>query len=500
MRTLWTVRAALALLVLFLADSALRSQVLRLKTGRFVIGNVEDANEEGLRVRRLDNGGVLRLEWGDIAEMDVTKLRKRFNLLDDSELADVLFEATRLWHMRPTGRKELIGELILNANNHFLIRKKGQTFKISVDDLRGTPEKIAVPIHDVLLPDEIYQRKLEEIAPAEDADKQLLLAAYLIRVGDYPRAKQHLETAKSLGGGAQPREVDAQLERVASLEANKAEADLIREINVLRNRKRFAKALLLCQDYETKFGSGRGKLGNEFAKRKVQLDKDREAWLTRKVTEQWYRMILDEAGRAARTMTQIEPAQEFAEEEMGQRIRQRVAKRFEITPEEAEKLFKKRIERKVASAQSSTYSTGSWILGTGKITEGTKAGQLQKNKKKGKGGRQQDSLQRELNKRMQEWMRRARRANGGGNQQEQELQTEDDWWQDVDSSMRKLWLVSYYAENSGDMDVYAAFTRNCPTCGGRGTISVQAANANKVVKVPCQTCHKTQFIRVIRYR
>lgn len=479
--------------------TSVSSQVLRLKTGRFVIGNVEEANEDGLRVRRLDNGGTLRLEWSDIAEMDVAKLRKRFNLLDDTELEDVLFRATSLTHMLPTGRKELIGELILNANNYFLIRKKGQTFKISVDNLRGTPSKVDVPIHDVLLPDEIYQRKLDEVAPAEDANKHLLLAAYLIRVGDYARAKLHLEKSKALGGGDQPREVDAQLERVVSLEANKAEADLIRSINVQRNRKRFAKALELCADYETKFGSGKGKLGNEFAQRKLQLEKDRTAWLTRKVTEQWYRLLLDEAGRAARTMTQFESAQEFAEEEMGQRIRQRVAKRFGITPEEAEALFRKRIERGVASAQSSTYSTGSWILGASKITEGTQAGKA-KNKNK-KGAKKDNSLQRQLDKRLQEWMRRARRANGGANQQQgQELQTEDEWWKDVPSSTRKLWITSYYVENAGDMELVGAYTRNCPTCGGRGTIAVQSSSGNKVVKVKCPTCHGTQFLRVIRYR
>ncbi|MCA8971221.1 MAG: hypothetical protein KDC95_15625, partial [Planctomycetes bacterium] len=268
-----TIACLFALLVACFTVRSLEAQVLRLKTGKFLIGSIEDASEDGLRVRRLDTGGILNLVWDDVARGDVSKIRKQFNLLDEKELQDVLLPATKITHMLPTGKAELIGELVARQGNDFVIRKKGQTFKISVERMRGTPESIDVPIQDVLLPDEIYERKLAEIDPQEDADKHLLLAVYLIRVGDYPRAKQHLASAKEFGGGSQPREIDAQLERVASLEANKAEADLIREINVQRNRKAFAKAVALCSDYEAKYGQA-GKLKNEFEQRKAQLEKD----------------------------------------------------------------------------------------------------------------------------------------------------------------------------------------------------------------------------------
>lgn len=492
--------ASVAVTVLALTSftAPVTAQVLRLKTGKFVIGSVEEANEDGLRVRRLDTGGVLDLVWDDVAEIDATKLRKRFSLLDDTELADVLFPATKLVHMRPAGRATLIGELVARQGNDFIVRKKGQTFKISVDQLRGTPESVDVPIQDVLLPDEIYQRKLDEIDPAEDADKHLLLAAYLIRVGDYPRAKEHLLKSQELGSGAQPQEVEAQLARVASLEANKAEADLIQEINVYRNRKNFAKAMQLAKEYETKYASGRGKLVNEYKKRRAQLEKDRETWLVREVSRQWYRLLLDEAGRVSRTVPEFEKARDFSEEQMGQNIRQRIAKRYEITPEEAELLFRKRLERRVGGVQSTTYSTGSWILGESKITAGTAA---QKQDKKGKQEDDpNDKIRREMRKRMEEWVRQAARAGGKQAQTGQELQTEDEWWQDVESTTRKFWLVSWYVENAGDMEVVSAHTSNCPTCGGRGSIATASSTGNKVIQNPCQTCHKTKYLRIVRYR
>nr|HMQ23408.1 hypothetical protein [Planctomycetota bacterium] len=62
---------ALIVAALLLLTSAASAQVLRLKTGKFLIGSVEEASEEGLRVRRLDTGGVLDLGWDDVARGDV---------------------------------------------------------------------------------------------------------------------------------------------------------------------------------------------------------------------------------------------------------------------------------------------------------------------------------------------------------------------------------------------------------------------------------------------
>lgn len=489
---------ALIVAALLLLTSAASAQVLRLKTGKFLIGSVEEASEEGLRVRRLDTGGVLDLGWDDVARGDVVKLRKQFNLLDEVELEDVLFAATKIIHVLPTGKSELIGEFVARQGNDFVVRKKGQTFKISVERMHGAPQNIDVPIQDVLLPDEIYERKLSEIDPGEDADKHTLLGVYLIRVGDYPRAKLHLEKAKELGGGSQPREVEGQIERLTSLEANKAEADLIREINVQRSRRAFAQALALCDEYEKKFDKV-GKLKNEFEQRKAQLEKDRENWLLREVVKYWFMATLDECGTASRTMVDFEAARSFAEEQLGQNVRARVAKRLQITTDEAEQLFKKRIERKVASIQSSGYNTGSWILGAAKVVEGTAAQKKDDKSKKDGGDAQAEAIKRELEKRVQDWMRQARRAGQGPNQQQQQLQTEAEWWKEIDSTARKFWLLSHYAETGGDYIVVNAFTTNCPNCGGRGKIASAAAQGNQVVYTPCPLCHETKFLRSLRF-
>ncbi len=490
----------LSLLLVALLASTATSQILRLRTGKFLIGSVEEANEQGVRFKRLDTGGVLDLGWSDLNAGDAKVLRQRFHLLGDETQEDVLIEAMRLRYVRGAGLPQVyVGELISKGDGRFVLRKRGIRVEINVRDIRGQPEMVRVPILDVLTPDEVYQRRLAELEPGEDANKHALLGVYLVRVGDYKRAKQHFEKAKELGGGDQPREVAAQLVRIESLLAHKAEADLLKEINILRNRKRFTRALALCAEFETKYPNSQ--LKAEFQRGKLAVQKDRETWLIRQVTRTWYRLLRDETGRIARSVLDFEKARSMVEDELGQTIRTRAAKLLKIKPDELERLFKKRFERKVAKVQVATYSTGSWIIGEQKVIAGTAAEKLAKGGKKKKGGASQgDKLRRDLDKRLKAWLRKASSAAGQGKAQGTRLQTEDQWWKEVPSPTRQMWLLAYYAENTSDMRVLSAGVTVCSTCGGRGTIQSISPVGGQMQTTTCPLCHHVKFVRGIRFQ
>ena len=367
----------------------------------------------------------------------------------------------------------------------------------NASDLTALPEKIRVPIHDVLTPDEIYNRKLAEVAPEEDPDKHVQVGVYLLQVHDYARAKQHLEAAQKFGGGAQPKKVTLYLARCATLIANKAEADLIGQINVLRNRKQFAKALDVVKEYDLRYAQG--KLLSDFAKAKQLLERDRESEMVRVVTGIWYRVLRDEAAKIARNRAlSWEEAQEAAEEKLGVAIRERIARAKKLTPEEIERFWKLRVERRVAKIQGSTYSTGTWVLGEQEIVKGTP---YEKGKKAAQEGGQSTQQKRmnALRKRMEKFLKQARRAQKKGGDDPDEPDTEDQWWKAAATVTRQQWIMSYYAEHGSDMEVVNAFCRACITCGGRGYREVQGA-VGKVQKVACGLCHKTKFIRSLRFR
>ncbi|MEC8653529.1 MAG: hypothetical protein VXY92_13310, partial [Planctomycetota bacterium] len=48
------------------------AQSIQLADGRVLLASVEQADGEGLRVRRLDNGGVLDLRWDHLSTASAT--------------------------------------------------------------------------------------------------------------------------------------------------------------------------------------------------------------------------------------------------------------------------------------------------------------------------------------------------------------------------------------------------------------------------------------------
>ncbi len=108
---------------------------------------------------------------------------------------------------------------------------------------------------------------------------------------------------------------------------------------------------------------------------------------------------------------------------------------------------------------------------------------------------------------------------GGGDEDDGE-----GFWKMLSSSARSSWIVAYYAENSGDMEIKdPPELRNCPTCAGRGVIEMvvsdsrgsatqggggggrggggqEARGRGGLATLACDTCKGIGRIRRIRYR
>ncbi|MEZ5989978.1 MAG: hypothetical protein R3F30_12795 [Planctomycetota bacterium] len=471
---------------------------IRLRSGRFLVAQVLEVDEEKLLVRRIDNGGQLELRWSDLLVEEERRLKAQNNLVNEIDESEVRVRGIRVKYRDKTGAtQEVEGELVTRDTERIVLRRKGNQVEILVKDLRGTPQEVDLPIGDILTRDEIYQRKLEEIAPGEDADKHVLLATWLIRVDLLDKAKVHLDKAQELGGGIQPTRTAGLLKRVDSLINNKEQADLLGQITIAKNRKQFTKALQLCDQFEKDFPAS--PLKEEYDTRKQGVLDARETYFVRRVTQDWYDVVYDEAARiAGDKKLEMDEAMNLAENELGKRIREKIAKRHSLEVQEVEGFFKDRIERKVFKPKRVGYGLGTWILGKADILKGTKQGESEEAGKKEQDPAG-DAVNREFQKRLQEFLRRQRNQQKGP-AQEQTLETPAQWWRNSNTQQRKQWLVAYYAERGGDFDVYYAGLEACTTCSGAGFLEIQDSTTGNVIKQTCPTCHGERFQRFIRFR
>ena len=439
-----------------------RGLTIRLKSGKFLVAELlEPAGEEGIRVRRLDNGGEMSLRWDDLMSDDVARIKAQSNLLSDLDASEVMIRVLRVEFRSKTGSKQTVeGEMVESNKERLILQKKGNRINVERSRLMGSPQEVEVPITDILRKDEIYERKLEELAPEEDADKHVLLAAYLIRVDLLDKANLHLTKAEELGGGKQPKKVEGMLKRVNDLIANKGQADLLAEISIAKNRSKFTKALELCDRFEKEFPNS--PLAQEFETRKKQVLEARQTYFVKRVTLDWYDQMWKVADKiAGNSKLSFEEAQSLAESEFGKEVRANIAKKRELKVEEVETFFGEREERKVWRPRKVTYGNGSWLLGSREILKDTTQGAAQEAKKpKGAGGTPQRS--KEFEKRLKEFLRKAQ-GKGQSKGQSQSLDTPASWWKKAGRAVRKQWLVAYYAEKGGDLSVTDAGLEPCPT-------------------------------------
>jgi len=478
--------------------ASVSAETVRLKSGGFLVGKIKSADESGLVIERFDNHGILRLRWSDVTPPDQERLKKLYNLVDDVDQSPVTIRAFQCQVERAGAIPQtLVGELVGRDGKSITIYKLGNRFTIPLSKLRGTAQFVEVPIRDILKPQEIYRRKLTEIDPGENADLHIKLAAYLQRVDDLERAYEHLSKAKELGTTTQASKLEGMIQRLDRLRKHKAEADLLRGIDIARNRNDFHRALALIEDFASKFPDSQ--LKAEFEAAKIRVEKSRGLFYVRRITRDWYSALREEAKTLARQRTlSIEEARVRAEEALGKSIRERIAKMRKIKAEEVEAFFRARLQSpSVPKIQLASYGQGSWLLGEKDLIEKTARAKLKAKGKAAKKDSQGDRIRRELERRLREFIK----SQGGKSKQkgEQKLATEAEWWKRAKSTERSLWLMAYYAEKAGDMEIVSAMLRDCPTCGAKGVVAIQGLQGGKTAYPTCPTCHGLKFFRSVRF-
>src|SRR5688572_25599139 len=290
-RTLMHSFTAFAGSVVLLA--ALPAQAIQLADGRVLLGTIDrdEVDGEGLRVHRLDNGGVLDLRWDHLSSASAWALKRKFALVGESD-DEVLTRAEEVSYMVQGSKQTVIGRITDRDATHLYVEAKGIKYKVPAADLVGSPRTIDVPVAQVFTKDEYYQELLTKQPPGGEADKHVLLAETLVKVGDYEHAQAHLEEAKKLGNSRDPQKLEAALARLQRFKEAAKELKLLSDIEAARRRGKlvdFEKGVLLIAQFEKDFPQT--KLKAEFDIEKKKFGDARAKFLSSSVADLWRRSI-----------------------------------------------------------------------------------------------------------------------------------------------------------------------------------------------------------------
>ena len=483
-----------ALTALFLARSG-AAQSLQLADGRVLLAAVEQADGEGLRVRRLDNGGVLELRWDHLSTASATNWKKKFDLIGDQQ-DEVLVRATEVIYLSNGTRQAVIGRITDPSGDPLVVQAKGVPYPVPRRNLKGV-RTVEVPATQVYTKDEFYSETLTKFAPGEDANRHILLAEELVKFRDYDRASEHLDQAKELGNAKDPQRLDKLIDRLARYKAAAKELGMIEQIQAYRSRGRlsdFKKGVELIATFAEQYPDS--KLRAEFDRAKDRFEQARDRYLTQKVADQWRKAIQSVAQKEinAGGLT-LQAARDFAENEMTDKIVERLQKSLELEPDEIKALWSQREKFPVGKrTEYFAYGVGSWVLGEKEILKDTAAGKAKdkraSNQQEPAGQGQGRDVERFAKLLRQAMERRRGQAQQGG----QREQTEEGWWGDASKSEQASWLRAYYAEYGGELKVTYATAQQCISCYGSGT-TPEIGPEGRMVRMKCFLCQNTKWVR-----
>lgn len=475
---------------------ALPAQALQMADGKVLLANVEDADGQGLRVRRLDNGGLLDLRWDHLSAASALAVKRRFDLAGDTQ-DEVLVRVTEVLYTQNGAKQTLIGKITDTTPEHLVVQSKGIQYRVKKTDLRdGGTRSVDVPVTQVLTKDEFYALRLAEMQPGSSADKHMLLAEDLIKVRDYEHATEHLTKAKELNNSADPQRLEAMLQRLQRYKEAAKERELLDQIQAARSRGQlldFEKGTKLIAQFEKDFPQT--KLKADFETEKKRFADARIRFLTQKVADQWrdaIRIVADK--KVADASTTLQAARDYAENKMTDDIVARLQQEFRVEAAEVKQMWADRANYPVGKrSEHFTYSIGSWILGEAGIMKGTEAGKA-KDKQQQPATNATDPNVERLARLMRQAMDRRRAAVQGAGAGAPQEQTEDDWWAQASRVERTGWLRAYYAEFGGQLVITYQSVSPCISCYGEGS-TPEMSPEGKLVRQECFLCQGTKWVR-----
>lgn len=462
-------RLTVFVVAMILAVQTATAEMITLKDGTVLMGEVLEGDEKGLRMRRYDTGGVVFLPWSFLIERDAKRIKKDRGL-DIGELDFLQIPGVRL---ELTDRSVYEGVIAARDAKQVWIHTAHKKLPIPLHRIvREVP--VTVSAVEVYPPEKLYDDQIAKGAP-ENADDHFQLAKFCLQIEHYEKAIAHFSKVQELDAQFKPDFVQARLNECESLLANQATAQLFNRIKRLTYANKYKEAL---QQIETMEGMELDEVWkSKLQKRKAEVEDKREKFLVRSmasVMPPLIRAIATKAGKDRNMSWQ--DARRYAQRDFSRDLQARLMKRFDIEDREVRELVSK--IRSFTQVKVS-YGAFTWFA---------------------PGERPPNFKRRQANNRNNNRGRRGGR-NGRNNQQQEKpkpLPKQDELWGDSVAKQRTNYIHAMWAERGREVHVVRKDRRPCGTCGGRGT--VRTTGEGGIVDTRCPRCRGIGTDSVIVYR
>lgn len=481
--------------------------MLRLRNGGIQWGVILEHTADELSFQRLDTGGVVHMAWTFMDPTQEHELRVKFGYIDTT--SEVLYvEADRLVLV---DGKEITGVIVDRVDGNVRIKTEVGLIDVPAARLRAVTGGIQVPALEVYTKEELVQKRLAQTPPTT-AEALYEFGAFCEQILSFSYALDAYVGIEALDPDYRASEMAGLIARTEKKVDQQAQLEDLAEADYLKRRKRFDEALLLLSLFPEKFPESPLETDRlRLVKRVVEAQED---YIREVVQRGWYRWTERLAAKASREMGYAQ-AVAYAEEKMHEEVlaaNLADAQKWNAQVEEGA-ILQMWLERKVSRYRVSSYGSGTWLLGEDAALAGSPT-----TSQAPAGASEVDSERAALEEKIRSFLQSQKRAGRSSalanGDQEDDVEA---FWKMLSSTARSGWIVSYYAENSGDMQVKnPPELRNCSTCGGRGIIEMiisdprgtagsgsngqEAKGRGGLAKLACDSCKGIGRVRRIRYR
>ncbi|MBN2492374.1 MAG: tetratricopeptide repeat protein [Planctomycetes bacterium] len=464
---------ALAAAVLGVALAArVPAEVVTLKDGTVLQGQILEGDEKGLRLQRFDTGGVVFLPWNFLHDRDRDRIR-RDRGLDIGELDAFQIPGVRIEMLDRTVYEGVMGEQ--EPDKIWLHTAQSRIPILTSRIVRQ--EAITVNAVEVYPPDKLYDDRMAEGRPT-DVDSHFELGKFCMQIELYDKAIEHFGKVQELDPQYKPDFVQKRLTECQVMLANRAQAELVNRITRLLYANKFKEALdqiAALEQLEDLDPVWKTKL----ADKKKEAGEKRESFLIRSIAATmppFIRHLAEVAGKD-RNLS-LPNARNYAQRDLSRDLRARLVNRFEIEEKEVRDFI-----AKIKSYHQFKVSYGdfTWFA----------PGETPPTFQRQQSGRTTQSDRGRIT-------RASDRSRQSQQQREKPLPKADELWAQSIAKQRTSFIHALWAERAREVHVVRIERQACSVCAGRGTTRITGEGG--IVEIRCTRCRGIGSDRVVVYR
>jgi len=474
-----------------LAPSA-GAEIVRLKDGRLVHGEIVAFDESvGITVARADNGGTLRLRWEHLPGDEITRIKADRGFTGE-EPEPYLVPVVHLILSNGTTESGILVDD--GQRDVYTVRRRSGTDSFPKNYVRRVePGKVEGLV--VYRADELYEVMLAERGAPVDAPAHLAMGVACEGAALYDRALEHYAAVAELDAELKPDLIEARTQRLAIKLEDAVETEQLDEIRNRLYRKQFGEALSMTAAFREEYPLSR-QLG-ELEQLESEILSRRRGHVSGRIVSDYFSFLGKSLSEISRTdIMDMETAVELVEDSVHEEVLDRLTRVYDLSAEELGELWE---SRKGGSVRSSSYGSGSFILGETKALDWS-VGRDETNEEDlvvTEEDDLQDKIDKVLRQRAEERADRLEAARTSALLDEGV--TPEEWWEAQPNEDRQRWLLAYYAEFTGMLDILRAKPRDCRRCAAEGVIQIQNEKS-EFEYITCTVCKGLQYERIVSFR